>query len=63
MGIIEYIIIAVVLGVIVWAVWSFTPIPIQFKKVILWVAVGVLILLLAHALGLIGKDVQIPKIK
>lgn len=63
MGIIEFIVIAVVLGLIVWAVWTFTPIPVQFKKLILWVAVGVLVLLLAHALGLIGKDVKIPSLR
>lgn len=63
MGIIEYIVIAVLLGVIVWAVWTFTPIPGQFKKLILWAAIIVLILLLAHALGLIGKDISIPKIR
>lgn len=63
MGILEFIIIAVVLGVIVWAIWKFTPIPEPFKKLILWAAIIVLVLLLAHALGLIGKDISIPKIR
>lgn len=63
MGIIEFIVIAVILGVIVWAIWTYTPIPAPFKKLILWAAVIVLVLLLAHALGLIGKDVKIPSIR
>jgi hypothetical protein len=62
MGLVEYIILVVVVGSIVWAVWSFTPIPAQFKKLILWVAIIVLVLVLLHAMGIIGKDVAIPKV-
>lgn len=63
MGVIELIIIIVVLGLLVWAVWTFTPIPIQFKKLILWIAILVCVLLLLHALGVIGKDIKIPSIR
>lgn len=63
MGIVEFIILAVILGVIVWAVWKFTPIPMPFKQVILWAAIIVLVLLLLHSLGVIGKDIQIPRIR
>lgn len=62
MGLIEFLILAVVVGLIVWAVWSFTPIPMQFKKLILWVAIIVLVLLLLHAMGIIGKDIAIPRL-
>lgn len=63
MGIVQFIVLAVVLGLIVWAVWQFTPIPIQFKKLILWAAIIVLVILLAAALGLLGHDVKIPSIR
>lgn len=63
MGIVEYIILVVLVGVVVWAVWKFTPIPAQFKQLILWAAIIVLVLVLLHAMGIIGKDVTIPKFK
>lgn len=63
MGIIEFVVLALVLGLIVWLIWAKTPIPMIFKQIILWVVVIVLVLLLLHAFGVVGKDVQIPKIR
>lgn len=63
MGIIEFIVLALVLGLIVWLIWAKTPIPMVFKQIILWVVVIVLVVLLLHAFGVIGKDIQIPKIR
>jgi hypothetical protein len=63
MGIVEFLVIAVILGLIVWAIWTYTPIAAPIKKLILWAVIVVLVLLLLHALGVIGADVQIPKIR
>lgn len=63
MGLVEFLIIALVVGLIVWAIWTYTPIPVQFKKLILWTAIIVLLLMLASAMGLIGKDVRIPSFR
>lgn len=63
MGLIEYLILCVVVGLIVWVIWTFTPIPAQFKKIILWVAVIVLVLVLLNVMGVLGKDIAIPRIR
>jgi len=62
MGLIQFLILCVIVGAIVWAIWSFTPIPAPFKKLIMWVAIVVLVLILCNALGLLNKDIAIPKV-
>jgi hypothetical protein len=57
MGIIEFFIICVVIGVVIWLIHAFTPIPKPIKTIILWAGV------LARALGLWGHDIAIPKVK
>jgi len=63
MGIIEFIVIALILGVIVWLIQTYAPIPAQFKTIILWAAIIVLLLILLNALGVIGRDWQIPRLR
>ena len=63
MGLIQFFILALVVGLVVWAIWKFTPIPIQIKKVILWAAVIVLVVILLSAMGIFGHDVAIPKLR
>lgn len=63
MGVIQYFILCVVIGVIIWLIHAFTPISAAIKKLVLWVGVILLILILCHALGLFGHDIQIPKLK
>jgi len=63
MGIIEFIVIALILGVIVWLIQTYAPIPGQFKTIILWAAIIVLIVILLNALGIVGKDWQIPRLR
>lgn len=63
MGIIEFMVIAVVIGLVIWAIHAFTPIPVQIKKVILWAGILVIVLLLLNALGIVGKDWNIPRIR
>lgn len=64
MGIIQFIIIALVLGIIVWLINTYAPIPQQIKTIILVAVVIVLLLILLQAMGIFsGADVQIPKIR
>lgn len=63
MGLLQFFILAVVVGLVIWAIWSFTPIPIQIKKLILWTGIIVLVLILLAALGVFGHDIAIPKIR
>lgn len=62
MGIIEYFVLVLVIGLVVWAIHAYTPIPGQFKTLILWAGIIVCVLVLASALGLFGWDTQIPRI-
>jgi uncharacterized protein YhhL (DUF1145 family) len=63
MGIIEFIILCVVLGVIVWLVNKYAPIPQEIKTIILVAVIIVLIVVLLKATGILGgADVQIPRI-
>jgi uncharacterized protein YhhL (DUF1145 family) len=64
MGIIEFIILALVLGIIVWLINTYAPIPQQIKTLILVAVVVVLLLVLLKAMGVFsGGDVAIPKIR
>lgn len=63
MGIIQYFLICLVIGVVVWLIHAYTPIPKIFKTIILWAGVIVCIVLLASAFGLLGNDIAIPKLK
>jgi uncharacterized protein YhhL (DUF1145 family) len=64
MGIIQFIILCVVLGVIVWLVNTYAPIPQQIKTLILVAVVVVLLLILLQAMGIFsGADVPIPKVR
>jgi uncharacterized BrkB/YihY/UPF0761 family membrane protein len=63
MGVIQFFIIAVLIGLAIWAIHRFLPIPAQIKQIILWVGIIVLILLLLAATGILGSDVKIPRIR
>lgn len=63
MGLIQFLLLCLVVGLIVWAIWAFTPIPAQFKKLILWAAIIVLVIVLCNAMGIFGHDVAIPKVR
>ena len=62
MGIIRYFFTVLVIGLVVWAIHAYTPIPQQFKQLILWAGIIVCLLVLASALGLFKWDMTIPKI-
>lgn len=63
MGLIAYILLCALVGVIVWAVVTYVPMPQPIKTLIVVVAVVVLILVLLRALGLFdAADVSIPRV-
>ena len=64
MGIIEFILLAVVVGLVVWLVNTYAPIPQQIKTVILVAAIVVLVLVFLRALGVLSVgDVAIPRVR
>lgn len=63
MGILEYFLICLVVGVAIYLIHRFAPIPAQIKTLVLWAGIIVLVLLLLHALGIFGADVKIPKVR
>lgn len=63
MGIIQFFLICLVIGFVVWLIQNYAPIPPQFKAIILWAGIIVILLILASALGLLGHDWQIPRIR
>lgn len=64
MGVLEFIVIAVVLGLVVYLVNTYLPIPQQIKTIILVVVIIVLIVILLQAMGIFGgADYQIPRVR
>ena len=58
MGLVEFIFVAVILGLIVYFVNTYLPIPAPIKTIIMVVAVLVVLLILIRA---VGFDVPIPR--
>lgn len=63
MGIIQFIVIAALIGIFIWAIHTYTPIAPQIKKLILWCGIIVIVLLFLMATGILGHDVKIPSIR
>ena len=63
MGILSFILLCVVLGLVVWAVNTYLPIPAAIKQLILVVVLIVLVLILLSAMGVFGADVAIPRVR
>lgn len=65
MSLIGFIILCVLVGLVVYLVTTFLPIPQQIKTIILIAACVVLVLILLQALGLFdrGFDVRLPRIR
>lgn len=63
MGLLEFFILCLCVGLVVWLINTYAPIPEAIKKIILVAACVVLIIVLLKALGLFGFDVQIPRIR
>ena len=64
MGILEYLILCLGLGLVVYLINTYAPIPQQIKTIILFAVIVVLIVVLLRALGIFGgADMQIPKVR
>ena len=63
MGLLEFFLICIVVGVIIWLIHTYVPLPAPIQTLILVAGVIVLVVILAKALGLFGFDVQIPRIR
>ena len=64
MGILEFIIICVVLGLVVYLVNTYLPLPAPIKTIILVAVVIVIIVILLRAMGILGGvDYQIPRVR
>jgi len=61
MVIIQFILICVVIGLVVWLVNTYLPLPVQIKQLIVIAAVVLLVLVLLGAMGLFTYDIQIPR--
>lgn len=62
MGIIHFFFLVLMIGLFVYAINTYAPIPQQFKTLILWAGIVVCLLILASALGLMGWDTPIPRL-
>lgn len=63
MGILQFFVIALIIGLAIYLIRRFTPIPAPIKTIILWAGIIVLVLLLLAATGILGHDVKIPSIQ
>jgi hypothetical protein len=63
MGILQFFLIVLIIGFVVFLVQRYAPIPEEFKTIILWAGIIVCVLILLNALGIFGHDWMIPKIR
>lgn len=65
MGIIQYFVLVVIVGLVVAMIQWWAPIDARFKAIVLWVGVAFCILVLLFAVGILplGTDHQIPKVR
>jgi len=61
-GIIEFIVLAVVLGLIAWSVTTYIPMPPAVKAIIIIAVCAMLVLVLMRAMGILNYDPAIPRI-
>lgn len=64
MGILSYIVLVLVIGLVVYVIRRWAPIEPQFQTIILWAGVIFCVLVLVYALGVlpVGWDAQIPRV-
>lgn len=65
MGIIAYLLLFVIVGVLVWLLIKFVPMPDEFKHWLPFIALGLMLLLLVTIVFGIGPghDVAIPRLR
>lgn len=63
MGLFAFFFLCVLVGIVVWAITTYLPLPPPIKTLILVAAIIVLVVVLLQALGIFGgSDIQIPKL-
>jgi len=63
MGLIQFLILCLVVGLVDWAIITYTPIPAAIKNLIVIASVVVLLLILLSAMGIFGFDITIPRFR
>ena len=64
MGLFEYFILCIVVGVVVYLINAFIPMDANIKRLITIAAIVVLVLIFLNAMGLFGiRDPQIPRLR
>ena len=64
MGLFEYFILCIVVGVVVYLINAFIPMDANIKRLITIAAIIVLVLIFLNAMGLFGiRDPQIPRLR
>lgn len=64
MGLFEFFVICIIVGLVVWIINAYLPIEPKIKQLITIVAVVVLVLILLQAMGIFGgRDIQIPRLR
>jgi len=65
MGLFEFFLLCIVIGIVVWLINTYLPIDPNIKKIITIVAVVVIVLILLQAMGIFsgGRDIQIPRVR
>ncbi len=64
MGLFELFLLILVIGIVVFCIRKFTPIDQAFKDIVLWVGVGVVVVILLHAFGVLDalRGIRVPRI-
>jgi hypothetical protein len=63
MGIIAFLLLCIVVGLIVWLAITFVPMPEQFKRALPIIAIILLVVLLLALMFGAGHDVMIPRLR
>lgn len=63
MGLFAFFILCVVVGIVIWLINTYLPLPPPIKTLILVAGIVVLVIILLNALGVFGHDVPIPKLR
>lgn len=59
MGLIEFIVLVLIVGVLVYLINTYAPIDAKFKTLITWAAILVLVVILIRALGLLNFNIPL----
>jgi hypothetical protein len=63
MGLIQLIVVLAVVGLIVWLVVTYIPMPVIFQRIIIGVAVVCVVLYILRVFGLLGFDIPLQRLR